>query len=223
MALHQELSLLEPLKEVGRLRYLSKKEAENLVSVCEPYLGAIVTTALSTGMRKSEILRLKWDNVDLVHGFILLDKTKNGERREIPINRTLLELLNKMRRSFKEVKVERDGKQDTMRELIPYVFSDPASLKPYAGVKRVFAEALKKAEIRDFHFHDLRHTFASHAMMSGEIDIATLSKLLGHKSIKMTIRYAHLAPAHLMKAVHVMERSSISQLLQNCYSQMKKG
>ncbi len=189
-------------KEVGRLRYLSVKEAENLVNVCEPYLKAIVITALATGMRKSEILNLKWeDNVDLVHGFILLDVTKNKERRELPINRTLRETLNTIPRHF--VEVEKDGQK--VKELAPYVFCDSATLKPYRGVKRSFAAALKRAGIRDFHFHDLRHTYASQAMMSGQIDIATLSKLLGHKSLKMTMKYAHLAPAHLTKAANVMD------------------
>jgi integrase len=72
-----------------RLRYLSLEECQKLVSNCEPHLKPIVITALNTGMRKGEILSLKWHNVDLKHGFILLDITKNGERREIPINDTL--------------------------------------------------------------------------------------------------------------------------------------
>ncbi len=184
-------------KEVGRLRYLSAKEAQELVSVCDPHLQPVVITALHTGMRKGEILKLKWDNVDLQHGFILLEKTKNGERREIPINTTLRATLNKLPRNF----IEKDGK----KELAPYVFHDPLTLKPFDSVKRSFNTAVKNAKISDFHFHDLRHTFASLAMMSGKIDIATLSKLLGHKSLKQTMKYAHLAPAHLTKAVHVMD------------------
>jgi integrase len=72
-----------------RLRYLSKEECQTLINSCESHLKPIVITALNTGMRKGEILSLKWDNVDLKHGFILLEKTKNGERREIPINDTL--------------------------------------------------------------------------------------------------------------------------------------
>lgn len=72
-----------------RLRYLSKEECQELISNCDQHLKPIVITALNTGMRKGEILSLRWDNVDLKHGFILLDKTKNGERREIPINDTL--------------------------------------------------------------------------------------------------------------------------------------
>jgi len=72
-------------------------------------------------------------------------------------------------------------------------------------VKRSFAIALKRAGIRDFHFHDLSQTMASLAMMSGKIDIATLSKILGQKSLKRSMKYAHLAPAHLQKAVFVMD------------------
>jgi len=71
-----------------RLRYLSKEECHSLINACDNHLKPILVTALNTGMRKGEILSLKWDNVDLKHGFILLDITKNGERREIPISMT---------------------------------------------------------------------------------------------------------------------------------------
>ncbi|MDI6751403.1 MAG: site-specific integrase [bacterium] len=78
-----------------RLRYLSKEECHKLISYCASHLKPIVITALNTGMRKGEILNLKWDNIDLRHGFISLDgkDTKNGERKEIPINETLREAL----------------------------------------------------------------------------------------------------------------------------------
>ncbi|HUI45680.1 MAG TPA: site-specific integrase [Nitrospirota bacterium] len=184
-------------KEVGRLRYLSVTEAGKLVSVSEPHLQPIVITALHTGMRKSEILKLRWEQVDLTHNFILLDKTKNGERREIPINKTLRATLNKVPRHFV-------GEQG-LRELVAYVFHDPDTLRPYEDVKRSFNSAVRAAGIINFHFHDLRHTFASQAMMSGKIDIATISKLLGHKTLKQTMKYAHLAPTHMLKAANVMD------------------
>jgi integrase len=79
--------------EVKRLRYLSDDEAERLISNCEPYLKPIVITALNTGMRRGEIFNLTWNRVDLKNRIILLDKTKNGERREIPINDTLHQAL----------------------------------------------------------------------------------------------------------------------------------
>ncbi|MGA2466209.1 MAG: site-specific integrase [Thermodesulfobacteriota bacterium] len=171
-----------------RLRYLSEEECQILVACCNEHLRPIVMTALCTGMRKGEILGLKWESVDLRHGLILLEQTKNGERREIPFR-------DNMRSTF----------QNVIRRLdVPYVFHDPATGKPYQDVKKSFNTALGKAEVRNFHFHDLRHTFASRLAMAG-IDLATIKELLGHKTITMTLRYAHLAPAHKAKAVEMMD------------------
>ena len=89
---------------------------------------------------------------------------------------------------------------------IPYVFYDPVSGKPYQDVKRSFNTACKRAGIRDFHFHDLRHTFASHLIMAG-IDITTVKELLGHKTLTMTLSYAHLAPSHKVKAVDILDNT----------------
>lgn len=75
--------------------------------------------------------------------------------------------------------------------------------KPYNQIKRSFKTALKNAGITDFRFHDLRHTFASNLVMAG-VDLATVKDLLGHKSIKMTMRYAHLSPGHRQKAVSAL-------------------
>jgi integrase len=182
---------VKPLKDEGkRLRYLSIEECNALINVCDNHLKPIVVTALNTGMRRGEILNLRWDQVDLKHGFILLDRTKNGERREIPINRTLEALFL--------------DKSLIRRIDIPYVFYDPVTGNPYQEVKRSYHTALRKAKIIDFHFHDLRHTFASHLVMSG-VDITTVSRLLGHKSLSMTLRYSHLAPSHMVKAVDVLD------------------
>ncbi len=169
-----------------RLRYLSKEECIRLLSACEAHLRPIVEMALNTGMRKREILNLRWDSVDLTHGFLLLGDTKNGERREIPINTTL-----------------RDGLKNITRRLdVPYVFHRDG--KPYGDVKRSFSTALRRSKIHDFKFHDLRHTFASHLVMAG-IDITTVKELLGHKTLTMTLRYAHLSPSHKIKAVDVLD------------------
>ncbi|WP_455379496.1 site-specific integrase, partial [Petrachloros mirabilis] len=136
------------------------------MDACDPHLRPIVVVGLNTGMRRGEILSLRWEHCDLKHSFILLDKTKNGERREIPINVTVRSTLRGLERRLD----------------IPYVFFDPKTGKPYQDVKRSFATACKKAGITDFHFHDLRHTFASQLVMSG-IDLATVKELLGHKDI----------------------------------------
>lgn len=180
---------VKPLQDDSkRMRYLAKEECQALINSCDSHLRPIVITALNTGMRKGEILSLKWDNVDLRQGFILLERTKNGERRAIPINNSLRHTLTNI----------------TRRLDIPYVFYNPVSSKKYEDIKRSFNTALKKAKIRDFHFHDLRHTFASQLVMAG-VDITTVSKLLGHNSLKMTLRYSHLADSHITKAVTILD------------------
>ena len=132
-----------------------------------------------------------WEQVDLRHGLILLDTTtKNGERREIPINKTLREMFNKMPHSIESI----------------FVFTDLKTGEPYKEVKKGFKTALKKAGINNFRFHDLRHTFASHLVMAG-IDLVTVKELLGHKSLSMTLRYAHLAPEHKVKALEVLDNT----------------
>jgi integrase len=181
---------VKPLKDDGmRLRYASQDECTVLVNFCDLHLKPIVITALHTGMRKSEILKLEWNkHIDLKHNFILLAKTKNGERREIPINTTLRKTLTNL----------------IIRLDIPYVFYDSKTGKPYKDIKHSFQTALRRSKIKDFHFHNLRHTFASHLVMAG-VDITTVSKLLGHKSLKMTLRYAHLAPSHMSNAVNMLD------------------
>jgi integrase len=149
-------------------------------------------------MRKREILNLTWDNVDLKHGFILLDKTKNGYRRELPINDDLRNVLETIYH----------GTEGKLRRIdVPHVFYNHKSGKPYQDVKRSFATTLRRARIHDFKFHDLRHTFASHLVMAG-VDITTVSRLLDHRSLTMTLRYAHLAPNHLSKAVNKLSFTS---------------
>jgi len=172
-----------------RLRFLSIQECQRLIECCHKDLKPIVVVALNTGMRRGEIFGLKWEQVDLSHGFILLDVTKNGERREIPINTTLEYLFKEMlQRSI-------DSK---------YVFAGKTG-KPLTDIKKGFHTALRKAGIHDFRFHDLRHTFASQLVMAG-IDITSVKELLGHKSLTMTMRYSHLSPGHKRKAVHVLDR-----------------
>ncbi|ABK98750.1 tyrosine-type recombinase/integrase [Pelobacter propionicus] len=167
-----------------RLRFLAVAEMTALVDSCSRGLREIVVFALNTGCRRGEILSLTWDHVDLKHGFIRIADSKNGESRDIPINAALADM-------FKGVVRRIDS---------PYVFTNPDTGTRYQDVKRSFATACRRAAIMNFHFHDLRHTFASHLVMNG-VDLTTVSRLLGHKSLTMTLRYSHLAPDHLKKAV----------------------
>jgi site-specific recombinase XerD len=88
------------------------------------------------------------------------------------------------------------------------VFFNHETEKAYTNIPRSFNSALRRASIKDFTFHDLRHTFASHLVMAG-VDLTTIRELLGHKTLTMTLRYAYLAPSHKVKAVNILDDSSI--------------
>jgi len=181
------------LQEDKRLRYLTVEECQTLIATCDKHLKPIVITALHTGMRRGEILGLQRKHLDLTHGFILLDKTKNGERREIPIDKTMQELFLSLPKRLDST----------------YIFCHKESGLPYGDIKHSFDKARKAANLEDLHFHDLRHTFASHLVMGGQ-DLTTVKELLGHKDIKMTLRYAHLAPSHKMRAVEILDSTLTS-------------
>jgi integrase len=171
-----------------RLRYLEKEEIIRLLARCTKHLRPIVVIALNTGMRKGEILGLKWQDIDFKQGIIYLYNTKNGEKREIPINEMAKTALI---RTLKH--------PDS-----PYVFCDKNG-NLIRDFRKSFFTALKKSGIINFRFHDLRHTFASQLVMAG-VDLNTVRELLGHKSLEMTLRYAHLSPDHKRRAVDVLSK-----------------
>ena len=170
-----------------RLRFLSEAEIKALLAVCPPHLRPIVETALLTGMRKEELLSLKWEQIN--HGLINLIKTKSVNPRLIPISGRLVEIFQQLRH------------QNQLKS--PYVFCDGEGRR-FNSVKRSFATACHKAGIEKFRFHDLRHTFASHLLMRGA-SLKTVQELLGHSDIKMTMRYAHLSPGHLQDSVNLLK------------------
>ena len=187
----EELKGVQKDKEPpGRLRYLTNQEEEDrLLEGCRGRFKALVIIALHTGMRRGELLRLTWEDVDLEQGFIHIPQTKSGERRTLPMNETVWRVLTTLR----------------VRHDIPWVFHDDEG-RQYGYIRNIFLWACKRAKIRDFRFHDLRHTFASRLVMNGS-PLATVSQLLGHKSILMTMRYAHLSPQHRMEAVRSLDKN----------------
>ncbi|QXE87367.1 site-specific integrase [Geomonas nitrogeniifigens] len=189
-----EVHKVKVLKEtMKRDRFLSREEIKLLLDCCGSYmeqqhLKPIIVFAVNTGCRKEEILSIKWKQVDLKHGFITLYKTKNTELRKIPINEPLRAMLNELPK----------------KEDVPYVFYNFKTDERFLDLKRSFRTAATKAGFdNDVVFHTLRHTFASHLVMAG-VDIPTVSRLMGHKSITMTMRYSHLAPNHLSNAVNAL-------------------
>jgi integrase len=176
-------------EENRRSRFLSAAECRDLIAAAPKHLKPVLIFALNTGCRKGEILGLTWDRVDLKHGFIRLDKTKSGTGRDIPINNTLAATLQGLIRRVDS----------------PLVFYNPATGGRWHDLKRPFATACSRTKLQDFRFHDLRHTFASQLVMAG-VDLTTVSRLLGHASLTMTLRYSHLAPDHLKSAVDLLNR-----------------
>jgi integrase len=160
----------------GRLRYLTNEEEVRLLAACEKSrnkdLFGVVTVALETGMRRGEILGLTWDRVDLSRGVLRLEITKSGRRREVPMRRAVYGVLA----ARPEPRVGR--------------------VWPDRQMRKAFETAAAVAQVDDFRFHDLRHTFASNFVMRGG-SLQALKEILGHGSMAMTVRYAHLAPEHV--------------------------
>lgn len=184
-----------------RLRFLTDAEIAALLKACDdlkstsPHLRPIVEAALLTGMRRGELLGLKWEQVR--NGFIYLTETKGGKARQIPINGRLAGIFRELRR------------ENQLRS--PYVFCD-AQGRRFHEVKHSFTSACKRAGLQGFRFHDLRHTFASHLVMRG-VSLKAVQELLGHADLKMTMRYAHLSQAHLKEAVAVLDGMGIDTKL----------
>ncbi len=169
----------------GRTRFLSDDERPRLLAACKesqsPYLYPIVVLALSTGMRRGEILNLTWDDVNLKHRTIHLKQTKNRERRVVPLAGHALELirqLSKVRRLDSNL-----------------LFPRKSNPQRPATIRDGWETALKKTEITDFHFHDLRHSAASYLAMNGATP-SEIAAVLGHKTLQMVKRYAHLSEQH---------------------------
>lgn len=185
-----------------RLRFLSEEEIQDLLAQRPRHLRRIVECAILTGMRRGEILSLKWSQVR--NGFIYLQKTKTNEPRQIPINDDLAALLGEIRKEFNGEYVFTYRKsEDKLKGAKPVrKRKKPAPVaEAVSGIKSAFNTALKNAGIENFRFHDLRHTFASHAVMRGGT-LKQVQEILGHKTMTMTLRYAHLSQEHKKEAVN---------------------
>jgi integrase len=168
-------------------RILDQGEQVRLLEASAPHLRPVLQALLNTGCRKSEILGLKWDQVDLCKGTVCIERTKSGRNRVIPINSVLLSVLE----SLQAV----DGQSE-------YVFLGPDG-KAMRDIKTSFKTACKRAGIEGMRIHDLRHTAASRMVEAG-IDLPTVSRILGHSSITTTMRYAHSTQETMRKAVETL-------------------
>lgn len=172
-------------------RYLSAAEAGELLawsSKHAPFDAPLYAAAIYTGMREGELLRLRWSDVDLAAGRILVRESKTGRSRSVPVNPALRTIL-KAWRKLPEQKA--DG----------LVFGEPDGTERVPlTVRRRLAKALASADVRSVRFHDLRHTAASLLVSSG-VDLLAVSRILGHAGVAMTARYSHLGADQLSAAV----------------------
>jgi len=167
------------------MRILDKKEIERLIDASSGYLRSMVILTLNTGMRKGEILNLRWNDIDFIEDYIYIKQSKSNVTRKIPMNSVV-------RATLKGIKREND-----------FVFYSPKTGTRFTDFFRSFKSACRKAGINDLRFHDLRHTAAT-LMVMGRIDLVTVSQILGHATIQMTMKYAHPTPENKRRAVNVL-------------------
>ncbi|MGB3395982.1 MAG: tyrosine-type recombinase/integrase [Nitrospira sp.] len=186
-----------------RDRWLSSDEEGLLLAHSAPWLQDIIVFALNTGMRRGESLNLQWPAVDLNRQVLVVMRSKNGEKRTVPLNGRLTELL------------KRKASKKTAGS---FVFASSAeTLFDARNLTRAFRLAATKAALSDFRFHDLRHTFATRLAQAG-VDLYKVQRLLGHKTAAMTQRYAHHSPESLREGVLILERVH-PQISQNYHNE----
>lgn len=180
-------SVKKPKESAGRVRFLSDDERARLLDACCPHgdLYLAVVLSLTTGARQGEIMGLRWPQIDFTRRLITLPKTKNGERRAIPLVGEAFTLLQE-RAKVRSIKDDR-------------IFPPSAKAKKaeYLDLRQPWEAALKTAGIADFHWHDLRHTAASYLAMSG-VSLVEIAKVLGHRTLQMVARYSHLSEGHIV-------------------------
>lgn len=186
-------AVTKPKEPRGRVRFLDDGERARLLTACRssasPDLYPAVVLALSTGARAQEVLGLRWPQLDLGRRVATLHETKNGERRVLPLAGPALELL---RERSKVRRLDTD-----------LVFPGRRHPGKPLDLRAPFEVALKRADITDFRWHDLRHTAASYLAMNGAT-LAEIAEVLGHKTLAMVKRYAHLSEAHTASVVERM-------------------
>ena len=177
----------KPKESKGRVRFLSDDERVALLKACELHkdLYLAVVLALSTGARQSEVMTLRYSQIDFNRKIITLHDTKNGDKRALPLVGSAFTLLQERAK---------------VRDLIDDRLFPPTRLAKKSNcldLRQPWHKALKAANIKDFHWHDLRHTAASYMAMSG-VSLVEISKILGHRTMQMVSRYSHLSEGHIV-------------------------
>ena len=169
----------------GRVRYLAPEERTLLIEKARPELRPYIEVALQTGARRGDLCNLRWFDVDMRARILSFPKTKNGERRNIPMTDTLYTLLQHLPRPL-----------DAQALVLSALSANAVTIG--------FARLAKELGLADLKFHDLRHDVASTLTMAG-VPQRTVMEILGHKDPRMTLRYQHLTPAHLREAMCTLD------------------
>jgi integrase len=188
----------KPKESPGRVRYLSDEERIALLEQCKrsrnSYLYTIIVLALTTGGRRGEILNLKWSDIDLSRERVIFRDTKNTDTRSVPLAQSALDVLQIYTAKTKSIQYSK-----------ALVFPNRVQTKSIL-IRSTFENAVRRANIDDFRFHDLRHTFASYLTMNGA-SLLEIAELLGHKTLAMVKRYAHLCESHTRGVVQRMSQA----------------
>lgn len=180
-------------------RFLTKDEVSRLLDFASPWLKPIIIVMLNTGIRAGERARLKFEDVDFKNKRILIRSSKAKDYRAVPMNEEVEKTLKWLKENYTppySTSPKSYPREEYQKE---YVFCNVDG-SPIMNIKKAFSNAVKKAGLRNVSPHTLRHTFASHLVMSG-VDLRTVQRLLGHKSITITMVYSHLTEDHLARSV----------------------
>jgi integrase len=188
-----------PLKKIALyrieetlMRVVTEEEERSLIEAAAPHFKPVIVVAINTGMRRGELLSLRWDEVDLHSGTITVKQSKSGRVRHVPLNKTAQEALASVPEPHEGCVFRYRGSKIN-------------------DVKTAFLKAVKRAGIPPCRFHDLRHSFATRLVLAG-VDLATVKELMGHASISTTMRYAHPSPPHKREAVARLDSTRVARI-----------
>jgi integrase len=195
-----------PVKKIARekeprerTRFLNTEERKQFLDACRlsdnPFLFTFSVLLLSTGCRYSEIRCLKWTDVDLIQGKIIITRSKNSDMRSLPVRGLALDLLRDL-----AAKSQPTG----------YIFPGKNKNKPME-LRRAFKTAIKRAGLKNFRGHDCRHSYATEMLAQG-LSLGEIGHLLGHRSVSMTRRYAHLVESRSIDAVSKMSEQIFKEV-----------
>lgn len=193
--INKKLNIQNPLHYVQKfkennhiIRYLREDEEKKLFKELDSHLKPIVVCALTTGLRLSNILNLRWETIDIKKNFleVLMQENKGHKKIQLPLS-------PKFKKELKKIGIKKSG----------YVFINPKTGKPYTTIKTGFNRACERAGIENFRFHDLRHTVATRLVANG-VDLNTVKEYMAHSDIKTTQRYMHPTPENMKNAVDIL-------------------